>query len=490
MNTATRRLAAVLFLILAVIIVDLTVIQVVAGPRYRDDPRNRRVLTEQAERQRGPILARDNTLLAESIEDPDNPQGFRRAYPESDVFAHVVGYSSPIFGDTGIESSRSSELRSGRSGTITGIIDSLLGREAGARGLQLTLSPPGQEAAARGLGDQAGTVVAIDPATGAVLALYSSPSFDPNLLTGLDATGGDALERDEQAPLLNRALGEFYAPGSSFKVITTAAALESGIATDSPVFDAPAELALPGSIAVIRNADGGPCNDGTSVTLRRAFIRSCNTTFGALGLDMGDEPLVARAEAFGFNRPLPLELESIESFIPTDLDPPATAQTALGERDVRATALQMALVAAGAANGGQIMTPYLVEASFDRDLAVIERAEPVVWRRAVGPGTAAVVTDLMTAAVAEGTGRNAGIQGVPVAGKTGTPEVPGADPHAWFIGFAPADEPSIAVAVIVESGGAAGADATGGSVAAPIARAVIEAWLAADKTAAPLQSAS
>jgi peptidoglycan glycosyltransferase len=365
------------------------------------------------------------------------------------------------------------------------VLNVLLGGDARARGLRLTIDHELQVAAAAALGDQRGAVVALDPATGAVLAMVSSPSFDPNSLIGSGAgAAGAALETDATEPLLNRAIGATYAPGSTFKIVTATAALEAAIAAPATEFDNPAVFPLPGSTAGIRNFSRDPCGPGDTVTLSDAFARSCNTTFADLGLQVGAEALVGAAEGFGFNLDIPLELPVQPAVIPSvdefEFALPALAQSAIGERDVRATPLQMALVASAVANGGEIMEPYLIDSVFTASAEIESAAEPVVWRRAMSPATAATLTDLMELAVTSGTGRRGAVPGVRIGGKTGTAEVPGGPPHAWFTAFGPVDAepgvPEIVVAVVVESGGDAGEDATGGTVAAPIAQQVMAAF--------------
>ena len=469
-----------LLAVLGMLVLNLTYVQVVAGPRYRDDLRNPRVAADRSATERGPIITREGVVLARSTPDPASAQDFVRTYPEGELYAHAVGYSSLLFGDTGLEQEYGRDLASSRDLTISGIIDAVLGREEGAQGIRLTLSRAAQEAAADALGGQVGAVAAIEPRTGEVLALYSSPSFDPARLLGTDPTGGDALAADPDRPLRNRAIGQILVPGSAFKIVTAAAALESGAANPDTRYPDPLELTLPGSTAVIRNADRGVCEDGTSASLATAFRRSCNTVFGRIGIDVGAAVIGATAGAFGFGDELPFDLPVVASVFPTDDlqgDAAATAQSAIGQRDVQATPLQMALVAAAIANDGVVMRPYLVSERFDRDLNILSQEQPIDLRRAISPGTAAVLTDLMRSVVDSGTGRAAAIEGAVVGGKTGTAQVPGAAPHAWFTGFAISDEAAIAVAVVVENGGAAGADATGGTVAAPIARAVMKAWL-------------
>jgi peptidoglycan glycosyltransferase len=486
MTNSLRRLAAVVLLGFAVLAIAATYIQAVAGPGYRDDPRNLRGALARSGRERGGLITSDGVVIAVSESDPADPLSFRRSYPAGDLYAHIAGYSTLLFGDTQLEAAEATLLSSGRDATISGLLTALAGGDLRPRGLRLTLVDRMQRVAAAALEGQAGAVVVLDPATGAILAMVSNPGFDPNTLTGRTAaSAGNALDEDPALPLLNRATSESYPPGSTFKVVTTAAALEAGVAGPETRFTDPEALELPGSTATISNFDGKVCLDGDTVTLAQAFTRSCNTIFGQLGMDVAAADLVATAEAFGFNMEIPLELDVLASRIPpaTDFsnDLPALAQTAIGQRDLQATPLQMALVAAAIANGGEVMTPHLIAEVFDADGEVEATTKPEVWRRAVSPATAAVLTDLMERVVTGGTGTRAAVPGFRIAGKTGTAEIPEASPHAWFIGFGPVEPmpgvTPIAIAVLVESGGAAGENATGGAVAAPIARRVFAEWL-------------
>ena len=486
MNGPIRNMATVMFLAFLVLVGGVTYTQAINGPEFRDDARNARLVTARAARERGTIITRDGTVVAESFPDLEDAQVFRRSYPEGDLYAHVVGYTTLIFGTRGLEASFASDLVTDRDATISGLLNAIVGGDLRPNGLRLTIDHDLQVAAAEALGARRGAVVALDPRTGEILAIVSSPRFDPNTLAGRSAGPiGDALDDDPAMPLLDRALRETYPPGSSFKVLTAAAALESGTASAATTYVDVAELTLPGSTAVIRNFDRGRCGEGAEVTLVEAFIRSCNTIFGRIGLEIGAEALVGAAQDAGFNLEIPLELATVASAIPPassfDNDLPGVAQTALGQRDVRATPLQMVLVAAAVANGGEIMVPHLVLEVFNADATVVERTEQEVWRRAMNPSTAASITDLMEGVVTAGTGRRASVAGIRIAGKTGTAEVPGAAPHAWFIGFGPVEaaegERQIAIAVVVESGGGAGESATGGTVAAPIAGIVLSAYL-------------
>lgn len=479
MNRPIRILATAVFAIFTMLAAAVTYHQVIVGPEYRDDPRNVRVATGRIGRERGTIITADGVVVARSEADPDDPLIFRRTYPEGALYGHTVGYTTLLFGSRGIESTHGDDLVSDRDATISGVLSALLGSDIRPKGLRLTLEHDLQVIAREALGDQRGAVVAVDPTTGAILAMVSTPEFDPNVLTGASAgPAGIALEEDENEPLLNRATAASYPPGSTFKVITSAAAFESGVASAGTPFPNPVELELPGSTATISNFDGQACGSGSEVPLSTAFISSCNTIFGMLGMEVGAEQLVGTAESFGFNAEVPLEIRSIASSIPAadtfEFDIPGIAQSAIGQRDVLATPLQMALAASAVANKGEIMVPYLVQEIFSAEGIVEKSTEPLVWLRATSPGASAALTDLMEGVVTSGTGRRASVPGVRVAGKTGTSEVPGSAPHAWFIGFGPVDpgpeDPQIAIAVLVESGGDAGEAATGGTVAAPIAQ--------------------
>lgn len=484
MNDPLRRIAWTIlggFLILAL---ATTWIQGVAGPTYRDDPRNPRLVASRVGRERGAILSADAVVVAQSVPS-EGAQTFVRAYPTDEAYAHTVGFVSVLFGSRGLERERAGDLVSNRDATISGVLNALMGGDPRPRGLRLTIDDEVQQAAIDAMEGVRGAVFAIDPSTGAVLAAVSTPGFDPNTVIGPDAAEvGDALDADPNQPLLDRSISTTYPPGSTFKVVTTAAALDAGIASPSTEFSDPLALALPGSTATISNYGGGLCVDGTKVTLEQAFVRSCNTVFADLGMRVGAEKLAATAEAFGFNSVIPYDLEVLESAMPDartfSTDPPAIAQNAIGQRDVRATPAQMALVAAAIANGGKIMIPYVVADVFTADGKIESSTRPTLWRRATSPASAAVLSDLMEQVVTTGTGRNAALPGVRIGGKTGTAEVSGGPPHVWFIGFGPVDAPPgvprIALAVVVESGGRVGETATGGSVAAPIAKAIFDAF--------------
>lgn len=485
MNRSLRRATYALLGCFVILVGAVTWTQAVAAPDYRDDPRNPRLVAWRTGRERGPIVTSDDVVLAVSTPSAADPKIYERTYPEGDLYAHTVGYTSVLFGSRGVERANADDLVSDRDSTISGVLNGLLGGDPRPRGVRLTIDHALQTAAAEALGDQKGAIVAIDPTTGAVLAMISNPTFDPNALIGLDAAAtGDALAADPDEPLRNRAIDQTYPPGSIFKVVTAGTGLDQGLISPSTEFDDPLALELPGTTATIQNFDDDVCNDGRTVTISVAFVRSCNTVFAQLGMDLGGSRLASGANRFGFNATVPFDLAVLSSAFPDgrtlDQDPAATAQNAIGQRDVRATPLLMALAAASVANDGTAMAPYLVADIFTSEGEVESMTEPTSWRRAMSPATASVLTDLMEQVVTSGTGTRAAVPGVRIAGKTGTAEVTGSAPHAWFIGFGPVepegDERSIAIAVVVESGGDFGESATGGSVAAPIAQQVLSSF--------------
>ncbi|HEX9888356.1 MAG TPA: penicillin-binding transpeptidase domain-containing protein, partial [Nitriliruptorales bacterium] len=398
------------------------------------------------------------------------------------TYAHLTGYYSVVLQRSGLEQAMNDQLTGTPSEVLAQNLAELIGdRNAIGNTVKLTIDAGVQREAARALGDRTGAVVALDPRTGAVLASYSNPSYDPNLVTSHDRNAilenWAVLRDDPTRPLLDRVTRETYPPGSTFKLIVAAAALQRGIAPETAFPDEP-EYDVPQTDADIANfATGRPCAGGGTITLADALRVSCNTVFARLGVELGSEALVDAAEHFGFNREIPYDLPVVRSGIPKELDVPATAQSAIGQRDVRATPLQMAMVAATIANDGVLMRPYVVGEVLDPTGRRLRGPESGPWRdrlrssQALEPRIAQTLTNLMVSVVETGTGTRAQIPGVRVGGKTGTAQVPGATPTVWFVGFV---EDQIAIAVVLPD---AGVDATGGAAAAPIARAVMEAAL-------------
>jgi penicillin-binding protein A len=490
----TRQLQVVGGILLALFValfVNLNYLQVLRADELANDDRNARQLIREYEIRRGLLIAGDGSTELARVEETDGPLRYRREYSDGPLYAHATGYHSLVFGRSELESSFNDYLLGSAPETFgRNLVDLLAGRERAGDDLLTTLRPAVQQAAFEALDGRRGAVVALEPRTGEILALVSSPSYDPNRLSTHDSAEANAywdeLQEDPDRPLVNRAVREWYAPGSSFKLVTAAAALDNGVSPDAS-FPDPVALELPQTTATIRNFGRGVCADGGSVTLSQALVVSCNTTFGQLGLDLGAGELAAQAEAFGFNDAIISQLPSpLNSRFPGELNPPQTAQAAIGQFDVRATPLQMALVAAAVGNNGVLMEPHLVRGVLDDRGQEVARfgAEPFAPTgrpnaQALSQQAAAHLRDMMVEAVASGTGTNARIDGVDVAGKTGTAEGGEGPPTVWFAGFAPAASPTVAVAVVLEEGGGAGDGATGGSVAAPVARVVLEAALAA-----------
>lgn len=478
MNATIRRTAIALGLLILALMVNANVLAVVQNDELRARDGNRRQLIEEYDQKRGSILV-GRTAVAKSVL-TDGRYRYLRRYSDGPLFASATGFYS-LYSSTGIEKVENDVLSGNDDRLFVDRLTTLLsGQQQQGGNVVLTLDADAQQAAYDGIAGQEGAVVALDPRTGAILALASSPSFDPNLLASHDAAEvSDAYERlrkDPQSPLLNRSIQQVYPPGSLFKVIDTAAALSSGEYTPDTEIAGPAVLDLPDTTSTISNFDDAPCLDGT-VTLTEALAISCNTAFAKLGLELGDDALREQAEKFGFNEALAMPLSVAPSVFPEDLNQPETAQAAIGQFDVRATTLQMAMVAAGVANDGVVMKPYLVSEEQAPDLSTLSRTEPEPLSRAVSSEVAQQLQEMMVTVVTSGTGRPAAIPGVSMGGKTGTAQDGNRSPHVWFMAFAPAEDPQVAVAVIVENGGNAGDAATGGSTAGPIARDVMEAVL-------------
>jgi len=458
---AIRRIAAVSFGVLALLTVWLTFQQVVAGSTYADDPRNLRALPDPDDPRRGIITTADGVVVAE---DRDGV----RTYPEGSAYLHVVGYVTAD-ASAGLESTRASDLRPLDDGSITSWLIKLFGGSVEPPEVRLTVVDRIQRVAAEALDRHTGAVVALNPTTGAVLAYASSPTSDPNGLISGDLAVSEF--RDDTAAL-DRVAFRLLPSGSTFKTLIAAAALEEGIRPDTILEDRTEYLA-PGAGLPITNITGGTCTGGDEITLREALAVSCNTVFASLAVDMGGLVVNDIAQRAGFNSILSFELGAAISSIPTaeelDADLGALAQTGLGERDLRVTPLQMAILTAAFGNEGEMMKPYLVDAVLTRDGSTLQRTDSEGLGLLIDPAVAADLVSMMVDVVTDGTGRAAARPDMDVAGKTGTAEGAGG-PHSWFLALAPADNPTIAVVVVIEGEG------TGGTVAAPIAARIIDAW--------------
>ena len=481
MNSAIRRLAVAAIILMLALMANSTYLQAFRANEINGRNDNNRVRDQQFSVNRGPILI-GSTPIAQSKPSNDRFQ-YQRTYASGPVYAPVTGFYSYNFGRSGIELSQNAELNgSDSSMAFRRIIDVISNRPQQGGSVTLTLNAAAQQAAYSGLEGKTGAVVAIEPKTGRVLALASRPSYNPNDLATHDlskaAAAWKSLDSAKSQPMLNRGVRQTYPPGSTFKLVTAAAALSSGKYTPETKVDSPAELPLPQTTVPLVNENGQNCGGSNNATLTIALRLSCNTAFGSVGMDLGADVLREQAAKFGFGeRQLP-ELSGVASQFPGDPNEPQTAQSAIGQFDVRATPLQMAMVAAGIANKGEVMKPYLVQSVKTPDLKTVSETKPESLHQAVSPEVAAQLTTMMVDVVNNGTGKPGRINGVQVAGKTGTAQTSKErPPFAWFTAFAPAEDPKVAVAVLIEDANIPRNDIAGGTLAAPIAKRVIQAVL-------------
>lgn len=475
MNAPVRKVAVAVLVLFGLLFVNLNYVQVVQADKLRRNEGNQRLLLASYERQRGSIVV-DGKAIATSTPTNDKLK-YLRQYPAGALYGPVTGYYSLVYGTSSIERAQDSVL-SGEDDRlfVRRVSDLVTGREPRGGNVVLTLNPAGQTTATRLLGARKGSVVALDPNTGAILAMVSSPSFDPNPLSSHDpAKIKAAWQRVNAAPgkpLLNRALNETYPIGSTMKVIIAAAALQNGY-TPTTMVPAPKTYTPPQTSVPLPNYDGDTCSASGQQTLLDALRVSCNTAFAQLGVKLGAETIKDQASKFGVGAgglAVPMKVSTSEM---GDLaDPPKVAQSAIGQRDVRFTPLQNAMVAAAVANNGELYRPHVVREVQAPDLTTLDRPEPEVLSRAMSPQVAASLQSMMRAVVEDGTATNARISGVVVGGKTGTAQSAGAD-HGWFIGYAiaPGNGPSVAIAVLLENagrGGSKNASTVAGQVMAAI----------------------
>lgn len=484
MNRQIVKLFAFVVVLFGVLIGFTSYWSVFEAEALKEKNANKRPLLEQQQIPRGRILTADGVVIAKSVpKGRGDAKRYVRRYPEGSLFGHPIGYSFVQFGDTEFEQFHNEELV-GEEGEFVSIVDELLGHRQEGNDIVTNIDADAQRTALSALREVGfGAVVAIEPATGAVKAMASNASFDPNRIP----YDFPQLSQDEiETPLVNRATQGRYPPGSTFKVVTAAAGLDSGAITPETTIDAPGSLVVEGT--PLEN-DFGQSYSGAG--LDEALTNSINTWFGQLGQQLGNDTLFEYMERFGFNATPAIDLPSdeVEESGVYDIendellranDPVDLARLAIGQERLLATPLQMALVTAAVANGGEQMKPQIWKRVVDPEGRVTETMEPSTYSEPISEETAAALTTAMEGVVREGTGTNANIPGIAVAGKTGTAETPGNkacgggvdENQAWFIGFAPADDPEIAIAVSVEC-----TPEFGGDVAAPIFREVAESIL-------------
>ena len=453
MNRPIRRVALFLMVGMVVLVVGATWHQMVAADRYRDHPDNRRIALLQAGKERGMISTVGGTVLAFSSQDPESFRSYNRKYPAGEAFSPVVGTeASP----GGLEEIYADELRSRRDLSVSDLMAALFGEDLRPRGLQITIDADLQQRAYEILARRRGAVAAVRPDTGEVLALVSSPG----------------------SPVTERAADALYPLGSVFKIVSAAAGIDTATVGIESLFEDRAAWQIPGASLTIANPGNVPCGDSSQVSLLTSFVLSCDLAFAELALEMGSEVLEAYAAAFGFGAAMEFPLQTpIPVFgAERSSDPDLLASAGTG-RLAYSSPLHMASLAAVVANGGRMAVPHLVASWTDADGDVIERVVPPPEKRVVAAETAAELARMMERVITEGTGQEATVAGYRVAGKTGTGRDADGRNHAWFVGFAPVDSPTIALAVMIEPGGEFGESVTGGTAAAPVASELLSYWL-------------
>jgi peptidoglycan glycosyltransferase len=485
-NKPIRTISLFCLLLFLALMANATWLQYAQSQDYADDPRNRRIIEAAYSAERGAILVgRDPVAESKPV---DDKYEFLREYAEPEKYAHLTGYFS-YFSQTGVEQTQNRVL-SGDDDLlfVTKLVDLLSGKAGKGGNVQLTIDRAAQDAAYEALealpGEVEASVVALEPDTGKILAMASLPSYDPNDLASHDfpsvLEAYEQLDGREDEPLVNRAIRTTLPPGSTFKLVTAAAAIENGGYEASGEVPGGASYQLPqttGSSGLIDN-EGRECGVD-KIPFEQAMGNSCNTTFAQLGVELGEEKLREQAEAFGFNQEYFEDLgsQSVSNF-PERANPPQTGQSAIGQFEVQASPLQMAMVVAGIANQGTVMRPYLVDQVQSPTFEVLRQTQPEELNEAVSASTADQLTDLMVYTVEEGTASPAAINGVTVAGKTGTAQSGQDDvpPYAWFVSFAPAQDPEVAVAVMIQKiDGVDRGEIAGGQLGGPIAKAIMEA---------------
>ncbi len=488
MNTQIRRLAAALMVLYVVLFAALNYWQVNRTEELASQPGNTRALIRQFDTPRGPIVTADGVVVARSVQAlGDVDVKFQRQYPTGDLFAHVTGYYTFGLGATQLERTRSDVLSGDTFTQRIRALDQILSRNNDNSGqIRLTMRADMQQTAKDLLGDREGSIVMLEIDTGAVVAMWSYPSFDPNRVAQPDYDAAfeylSLLQLDERDPLLANAYQQRYMPGSTFKVLTTGAALDAGVISLESVWEDERSFVPPQTNDPIENYQGTLCGGD----LTEVFRRSCNTPFARTALELGPERFEQLIERWGVGEPVPIDLprpaaSTIGDFTNIDQNLPLLAIRGFGQNDDQMVPIHMAMVAATVANDGRMMRPFVVDAELDHGGRVIGRTQPEVWQRPISRRTADILSDLMVGVAESGTASCciALDGGIPVAAKTGTAQLNGpGEPersHAWIVAFAPADQPKYAVAVMLKGTDAEISAGTGGRLAGPLAKQMLDA---------------
>ncbi|GHD85242.1 peptidoglycan D,D-transpeptidase FtsI family protein [Streptomyces naganishii] len=494
MNKPLRRIAIFCGLLVLTLLIRDNWLQYVKADSLKNDDKNRRVTIARYSTPRGDIIVGGSPVTGstETKSNGLNDLKYKRTYKDGPMWAPVTGYASQAFG--------ANQLENIEDGILTGnddrlffrnTLDMITGKPKQGGNVVTTLNAAAQKAAYNGLKETGGkgAAVALDPSTGKILALASYPSYDPSSFAGASNTDAEAWKKLQKNanpadPMLNRALRETYPPGSTFKVVTAAAALENGLyksadeATDSPL-----PYTLPDTHTELKNEGDIPCKNAT---MREALRVSCNTVFGKIGADLGKDKMLTEAKKFGFDAEQYTPVRTASSNFPEEMNRPSTALSSIGQFETAATPLQMAMVASAVANDGKLMKPYMVDMLQTPNLDPLEKTEPQELSRPLSAQNAQILQSMMETVVKDGTGKNAQIPNVTVGGKTGTAQhgvANSANPYAWFISYAklPDGSSPVAVAVVVEDENANRDDISGGGLAAPIAKSVMEAVINSKK---------
>ncbi|MFD4529014.1 peptidoglycan D,D-transpeptidase FtsI family protein [Streptomyces sp. NPDC058470] len=481
MNKTIRRSAVFTLLLVLALLVRATWVQFYEGQALADDKDNRRNAIEQYANPLGNIIVAGDAITG-SAQTEGSDLKYKRTYTDGSLYAAVTGYSSQVYGATQLEGIYQ-DLLDGTDNQLKTPLDTLTDKRADPGDVITTIDPDVQKAAYEALGDKKGAAVAIDPTTGRILAVVSTPSYDPSQLSAGDSDAWTTLTQDPDKPMTNRALRQPLPPGSTFKLVVAAAALEDGLYPDVDAkTDSPNPYRLPNTNTDLANENASaPCENAS---IRVALQYSCNNVFAKMAVDLGQDKLKAQAEKFGFNdKSQDVPVRAYTSVYPSDMDESSTALTGIGQFDVTATPLQMAMVSAAIANDGKLVSPHMVSQTSDSDGNVLkDYDDSTETKEVVSSSTAQQLQSAMQTVVEDGTGTNAQISGATVGGKTGTAqhgENNSQTPYAWFTSYAKSDssDKEVAVAVLVEQSDAARSEVSGNGLAAPVAKAMMQAAL-------------